>query len=143
MSAYKRIKVNITDRDILVEALSSLGLKAEEVGAAKNLRNFEGNITEHRANIIARREQLNEKFTTGVSNDLGFHWNAERGAYDIICSEYDAKQKVDERVVQAYAKVALEKVLASQRFALVETTSNDQLRQKQQVKIKIRAKKVI
>lgn len=142
MSAYKKIKCEIRNQDILVESLKSMGLEPAIHEEAKALVGYQGDKRQQTAEIIVSKVQLNKMFT-GSSNDLGFKWNEKELKYDIICSDYDVSCHIADRVKQAYAKTAIEKVLAERKFTISSSTSNNNLQQRKQTKVNIVAHKVV
>jgi hypothetical protein len=141
MSAYKLIKCCIKDLDSLQKALKDLGLTPQIHEEPKKLRGYLNDDREQMAEIIIPKEQLNKLFTK-ASNDLGFTFNEETGQYDMICSEYDEKLNIPGRIKQAYAKAVIEEALEAQYFS-VESNDNEELRQKNQIKVQIVGKKFI
>jgi hypothetical protein len=140
MSAYKKIECNIVDKDTLLEALELLGLKTDVFVEPRHLFGYRGDLRQETAHIVVSREELNNKFT-GASNDIGFLWNGEK--YDFIISEYDKKSKVDQRVIQAYVKVALEKALAKQGYKIKVNINNEDLQKRAINELNIVARKLI
>jgi hypothetical protein len=141
MSAYKLIKCTIKDLDSLLKALASLGFDPKTYDEPKSLRGFLNDEREQKAEIIIPKEQMNKLFTK-ASNDLGFTFNEETQEYDMICSEYDDKLNIPGRIKQAYAKCVIEEALESQYFS-VESNENEELRQRNHIKVQIVGKKFI
>lgn len=141
MSAYKRIKCTIQDKDTLIKALAVMGLTAQIHDAPQALRGYSGDLRQNKAEIIVLKEDLNTVFT-GASNDLGFTFNNAAQSYDIICSEYDLAHNLPARVKQAYAKVVIEEALENQYFS-VNSTPNEQLSQRPRVKVQVVGQKYI
>ena len=142
MSAYKRYNCTFTDRDILLEALKILGLKAVEHKTPQPLIGFEGKAREQKADIIVSKESLDENFTS-CSNDLGFAWNPAQNSFDMIVSDYDAGKKVPERIRQAYAKIALERLMEEHRFTIEECTDSSELAQRTRIDVNIVASTIM
>lgn len=140
MSAYKKIECNIVDKDTLLEALKLLGLKTEVFNEPKHLFGYKGDQRQETAHIVVLRQELNDKFT-GASNDIGFLWNGEK--YDFIISDYDKKFKVDQRVIQAYVKVALEKALAKQGYKIKVNINDEEFLKRTMSEMEIVARKII
>ena len=140
MSAYKKIECNIVDKDTLLEALKLLGLKTEVFNEPRHLFGYKGDKRQETAHIVISRQELNEKFT-GSSNDIGFLWNGEK--YDFIVSDYDKKFKVDQRVIQAYVKVALEKALAKQGYKIKVNINDEEFLKRTMSEMEIVARKII
>ncbi len=142
MSAYKCLKCSIVDKNTLVKALNILGLKHNVHDTPQKLEGFGGDQRSQSAEIVVKRSELNEVFT-GASNDLGFRWNPNSNEYEMIVSDYDLHCGVKGRVIQAYAKVAIEQAMKLNRFSVTKSTEINQLNQKARVKVNIIAKKVI
>lgn len=118
MSAYVILTCEfVVDKEILCQALTKLGLKYEEHENAEQLMGWGGDLRTQRAEIIVRKNELNQKYTR-LSNDIGFKWNDTHKRYDIVCSDYDKSMKVDERVKQAYAATALENEMKRRGFKI-------------------------
>lgn len=141
MSAYKKITCNLTHKNSLLKALKTLGFEIETYEIPKNLLGYKNDVRPEVANIIVRKEQLNS--FTGASNDLGFLWVEAENKYEMICSEYDTAHKIDERVIQAYAKVVLEEALEKQGFKIKVNIADTDLQNKKQIPIQIVARKII
>ncbi|MBS1722276.1 MAG: DUF1257 domain-containing protein [Armatimonadetes bacterium] len=90
------------------------------------LEGWFGDRRSQKAEIVVRRSELNKKFT-GLSNDLGFRWNSANESFDIVCSDYDMGMRIDNRVKQAYAAVAVERAMRRNDFR-VETTFDNKRR---------------
>jgi hypothetical protein len=116
VSAYKKIECDIVDKDSLLEALELLDLEAEVHENPINLKGYRGDVRNEKAHIVIDKQQVN-KFT-GASNDIGFLWNEAENKYEFIVSEYDQRFKMDQRVIQAYIKVVLEKALKKNGFKI-------------------------
>lgn len=124
MSAYKLIKCTLKDKDILLKALKDLGFSPETHDSPKKLRGYLGDLRNEEAEIIVPKEQINKLFTK-ASNDIGFKWNEVLEQYDMICSEYDEKLKVSNKIKQSYAKCVIEQALEAQYFSVEsESLSN-------------------
>ncbi len=67
MSAYKKIKCNLVNKESLLKALEVLGFQADVYENAVNLKGYRNDIRKEVANIIVTKEQLNS--FTGASND--------------------------------------------------------------------------
>lgn len=141
MSAYKKIQCDITDKDSLLEALSLLDLEAVVLNEPKHLKGYRGDTREETAHIIIPKEQVN-KFT-GASNDIGFLWNDKENKYDFICSDYDKAKSMDQRIIQAYVKVVLEKALAKNGFKIKVNIDEENLKRKIMSDLEITARKII
>jgi hypothetical protein len=141
MSAYKKIECDIVDKDSLLEALSLLGFSPDVLNEPKNLKGYRGDERKEIAHIIIPRDQVN-KFT-GASNDIGFFWNESEKKYDFILSDYDKAQKMDQRVIQSYVKIVLEKALKKNGFKIKVNINEEDLLKKQLSDLEIKARKII
>jgi hypothetical protein len=142
MSAYKRIKCKIVNKECLIQALDNLNLKHTVHEKPTALRGYEGGLRNQKAEIIVEKEILNKSFT-GASNDLGFIWNEKEEVYDMICSAYDANVKVPQRIMQAYAMVVIQKAAEANHFSLKQGVDNSKLQTKTRQKVKLVFGKVI
>lgn len=142
MSAYKKIECTIIDKDSLLEALDFLELEYSEHDDPKNLTGYMNDIRNDLANIIISKESLNLKYT-GASNDIGFLWNEVEQKYEFICSEYDKRKNMDARIIQAYAKIVIEKALVKNGYKTTIIITDDLSRRRAIEDIEIVAKKLI
>ena len=141
MSAYKKIECDIVDKDSLLEALELLDLQAEVHENPINLKGYRGDVRNEKAHIVIDKQQVN-KFT-GASNDIGFLWNEAENKYEFIVSEYDQRFKMDQRVIQAYVKVVLEKALKKNGFKIKVNIDESILKRKIMSDLEITARKII
>ena len=141
MSAYKKIECEIVDKDTLLEALSLLGFSPDVLNEPRSLRGYRGDERKEVAHVIIPRDQVN-KFT-GASNDIGFFWNEADQKYTFILSEYDKKMHMDQRIIQAYVKVVLEKALAKNGFKIKVNIDEENLKRKIMSDLEITARKII
>ena len=141
MSAYKKIECEIVDKDCLLEALSLLGFTPEVLVEPKKLTGYRGDQRKEVAHIIIPRDQIN-KFT-GASNDIGFFWNEAEQKYDFICSDYDKAKNMDQRIIQAYVKVAIEKALAKNGFKIKVNINDEEFLKRTMSEMEIVARKLI
>ncbi len=141
MSAYKKIECDIVDKDSLLEALELLDLEAEVHENPINLKGYRGDVRNEKAHIVIDKQQVN-KFT-GASNDIGFLWNEAENKYEFIVSEYDQRFKMDQRVIQAYVKVVLQKALKKNGFKIKVNIDEDNLKRKIMSDLEITARKII
>ena len=141
MSAYKKIECEIVDKDCLLEALSLLGFTPEVLVEPKKLTGYRGDQRKEVAHIIISRDQIN-KFT-GASNDIGFFWNEVEQKYDFICSDYDKAKNMDQRIIQAYVKVAIEKALAKNGFKIKVNINDEEFLKRTMSEMEIVARKLI
>ena len=141
MSAYKKIECQIVDKECLLEALSLLGFNPDVLNEPKNLKGYRGDERKEVAHIIIPRDQVN-KFT-GASNDIGFFWNEKEQKYDFILSDYDKAKIMDQRIIQAYVKIALEKALAKNGFKIKVNINDEEFLKRTMSEMEIVARKII
>ena len=141
MSAYKKIECEIVDKDCLLEALSLLGFTPDVLNEPKSLKGYRGDERKEVAHIIISRDQIN-KFT-GASNDIGFFWNEKEQKYDFILSDYDKAKIMDQRIIQAYVKIALEKALAKNGFKIKVNINDEEFLKRTMSEMEIVARKII
>lgn len=142
MSAYKKIECDFVDKDILLKALSLLGFEASMHDEPVNLTDYMGKQRSEKATIVVGRDQINSMFT-GASNDIGFIWNEESKKYDMICSEYDKRLLIDFRVIQAYAKEAIEAVLKKNGFKIKVNIAEEEFKKRQMTDMTLKVRKII
>ena len=141
MSAYKKIECEIVDKNCLLEALSLLGFSPDVFVEPKKLQGYRGDQRNEVANIVISRDQVN-KFT-GASNDIGFLWNEKENKYDFIVSDYDVAKKMDQRIIQAYVKIAIEKALAKNGFKIKVNINDEEFLKRTMSEMEIVARKLI
>lgn len=141
MSAYKKIECEIVDKDCLLEALKLLGFSPDVFVEPEKLKGYRGDQRNEVANIVISRDQVN-KFT-GASNDIGFLWNGSENKYDFIVSDYDVAKKMDQRIIQAYVKVVLEKALAKNGFKIKINVNDEEFLNRTMSEMEIVARKLI
>jgi hypothetical protein len=141
MSAYKKIECEIVDKDCLLEALKLLGFLPDVFVEPEKLKGYRGDQRNEVANIIISREQVN-KFT-GASNDIGFLWNGSENKYDFIVSDYDVAKKMDQRIIQAYVKVAIQKALEKNGFKIKVNINDEEFLNRTMSEMEIVARKLI
>ena len=141
MSAYKKIECEIVDKECLLEALSLLGFNPDVLNEPKNLKGYRGDERKEVAHIIIPRDQVN-KFT-GASNDIGFFWNEKEQKYDFILSDYDKAKIMDQRIIQAYVKIALEKALSKNGFKIKVNINDEEFLKRTMSEMEIVARKII
>ena len=141
MSAYKKIECDIVDKESLLEELSLLGFTPDVLVEPKHLTGYRGDERKETANIIISKDQVN-KFT-GASNDIGFLWNQKENKYDFIVSDYDKAKLMDQRIIQAYVKVVLEKALKKNGFKIKVNINEEDLLKRQLSDLEIKARKII
>ena len=141
MSAYKKIECEIVDKDCLLEALSLLGFSPDVFIEPEKLKGYRGDKRNEVANIVISRDQVN-KFT-GASNDIGFLWNEKENKYDFILSDYDKAKIMDQRIIQAYVKIAIEKALAKNGFKIKVNINDEEFLKRTMSEMEIVARKLI
>lgn len=141
MSAYKKIECEIVDKDCLLEALALLGFQPDVFLEPQKLKGYRGDQRNEVANIVISKDQVN-KFT-GASNDIGFLWNETENKYDFIVSDYDVAKKMDQRIIQAYVKVAIEKALAKNGFKIKVNINDEDFLKRTLSEMEIVARKLI
>ena len=141
MSAYKKIECDIVDKESLLEALNLLGFTPEVLNEPKHLTGYRGDERKETAHIIISKDQVN-KFT-GASNDIGFLWNDKSNKYDFIVSDYDKAKLMDQRIIQAYVKIVLEKALKKNGFKIKVNINEEDLLKRQLSDLEIKARKII
>lgn len=142
MSAYKKIECTILDKESLLAALDFLELEYQVYEDPQNLKGYMNDIRKDLANIIISKESLNLKYT-GASNDIGFLWNETEQKYEFICSEYDKRKNMDARIIQAYAKIVIEKALEKNGYKTTISITDDLQKRRALEDIEIVAKKLI
>ena len=141
MSAYKKIECEIVDKDTLLEALGLLGFSPDVLNEPKSLKGYRGDERKEVAHVIIPRDQVN-KFT-GASNDIGFFWNETEQKYLFILSDYDKKMHMDQRIIQAYVKVAIEKALVKNGFKIKVNINDEDFLKRTISEMEIVARKII
>jgi len=142
MSAYKRIECEFKDKETLLEALDFLGLEYRVCDSPENLKGWKNDIRGEKADIIVLKESLN-KTITGASNDLGFLWNEEEKRFEMICSNYDQSREVDKKIIQSYAKSAMEKVLKENGFKTKVSIKKEDILAKKMQELKMTVRKIV
>ena len=61
----------------------------------------------------------------------------------MICSDYDKANKMDERVIQAYAKTVLEEALEEQGYKIKINIEESELKNRKQAQINIVSSKIV
>jgi hypothetical protein len=78
-----------------------------------------------------------------VFNGIGFLWNQKENKYDFIVSDYDKAKLMDQRIIQAYVKVVLEKALKKNGFKIKVNINEEDLLKRQLSDLEIKARKII
>jgi Protein of unknown function (DUF1257) len=113
MSAYKTIKCSFKDKKTLLESLKSLGYKPVEYEEKHNLRGYQNDTREEKAEIIVPKEQI-----LRASNDLGFSYDEKEKEFIMLCSDFDNHQGVSDKVRQSYAVTAIKNALKKNKFSI-------------------------
>lgn len=119
MSAYKTITCSFKNKNILIEALKSLDYQPEVHEEKHNLTGYQSDTREEQAEIIVPKSQISHS-----SNDLGFTYDHGLGEYIMVCSEYDLKKGIGDRVKQSYAVTAIKSALKKNRFNVAQEVKN-------------------
>lgn len=119
MSAYKKIQCSFTNKDMLLKALTELGIKHQVHASPVDLINsYHASVV--RAEIVASRESMRSAGLS-VYGDVGFEWNQTAGQYDVHITD-DHQHKITNKITQAYAKCTIETALAQNRFTQIKST---------------------
>lgn len=104
MSHFTRVRTQLRDPRLLVEALGAVGYRQVEVHATpQTLYGYQGDPRAERAEVVVRREHIGR-----ASNDIGFARRAD-GSYEAIISSYDRGRHSEAwlaELAQAYGRVA-------------------------------------
>lgn len=130
MSAFKKIVCDFKDKNLLISSLKELGFIPEIHNSPVKLKGYQGDIRQEQAEIIVPKEQINKLLSAQHgSNDVGFIHDSVNDKYIMICSEYDIRMGVGDRIKQSYAKTAIEQALAKHKFNIVHSDKeHNQLR---------------
>lgn len=104
MSHFTRIRTQLRDRDVLVEALAKLGHREVEThDQAQTLYGYQGDARPERAEVVIRRRHIGT-----ASNDIGFARRPD-GTFEAIISDFD-RRKYDAtwltKLTHSYSHVA-------------------------------------
>ena len=116
MSKYVAVDTCITDQDLLVESLRSMGYRPVVYPIAAHLLDYQGKSRSQTAEVIVPRQQV------GIaSNDIGFK-RQPNGVFQRISSEFDNRQKyLNQKVLErTYGKLGTLREMTEKGFALVE-----------------------
>lgn len=123
MSEFNIVEVQYKDEACLVASLEELGYKCDIHNEAKNLRGYQDDIREQKANLIIKKENIGS-----ASNDIGF-LRKKDGTYEMIISEYDIKckhgKKFTETLKQIYGKNMTLKAAAKLGLKHVSTKTDE------------------
>lgn len=87
MSHFTRIRTQLRDAEVLVEALAAVGHRTVEVhDDPQTLYGYRGDARPEKAEVVIRREHVGT-----ASNDIGFA-RREDGTFEAIISEYDRRR---------------------------------------------------
>lgn len=118
MSAYKTLICTFKDKETLVDSLINLGWKPM-VDQPQKLRGYRNDLRDISADIIVTKDQL-----SAASNDLGFKFDPALNEFLMICSDYDCKIGISDKVKQSYAITAVKKALSKNKFTIKEEIKN-------------------
>lgn len=111
MSHFVTVETQFKDKDCLLKALQEVQWSLDQIeinDTPRHLYGYKGDQREQTAEIIIRR-----KYVGGLSNDIGFVWDPQKGAYQVIISEYDQNRYGPEwrgRLTQTYSRFLIEKI---------------------------------
>jgi hypothetical protein len=122
MSHYARLNIQAQQKyeAELVAALGEhFGAAGVEVhDTAKGLKDWQGQSTKEKAEIIIRKDTLSQKLgRTVLANDLGYKRNNDEG-YDVIADEAGFPKAHQDLVAQYYAEKVASKKLKAQGYAV-------------------------
>jgi hypothetical protein len=84
LSHFTRIRTQLRDAEVLVEALRAVGHRQVEVhDQPQTLYGYRGDARPEKAEVVIRRKHISR-----LSNDIGFARRSD-GAFEAIISEYD------------------------------------------------------
>lgn len=87
MSHFTRIRTQLRDAEVLVEALRAVGHgKVEVHDEPRTLYGYRGDARQEKAEVVIRRAHIGS-----ASNDIGFA-RREDGSFEAIISEYDQRK---------------------------------------------------
>lgn len=120
MSHFNEVKTKIKNPELLVQALSNIGLTAIVHKQPVHLHGYVGDTREQLAHIVVKGGKGGNSGLSPASNDLGFYREAD-GTYRMIISDYDTGflrnryardlPSFDARLKQEYALAAAKQVL--------------------------------
>lgn len=131
MSAYREIKTEFRNAASLRQALDDLGIVYDTTSDTKantlSLFGFHGDQRPEKVNIAIRRHWVNQNWSGGMSNDIGFAWDGKQ--YAAIVSDYDGGlQKVQtgmDLLKQRYAVLELRRMARSRGYNVTEQYQED------------------
>jgi hypothetical protein len=104
MSHFTRIRTALSDADLLVQALATVGFTTVEThDTPQTLYGYQGDARPDRAEVIIRRAHIGR-----LSNDIGFR-RRDDGTFEAVISEYDRSrynQPWLTKVARAYGHAA-------------------------------------
>ena len=131
MSAYREIKTEFRNAASLRKALEELGIVCDTTSDTKAniypLFGYQGDQRPETVNIRIRRHWVNQNWSGGSSNDIGFAWDGKQ--YVAIVSEYDrGLPKVQaglDQLRQRYAVIELRRQAKSRGYNVTEQYQED------------------
>ena len=117
MSHFSTIKTELRDRDALVAALTALG-HAPTAGPAQ-VRGYRGQLETADLVVLAPK-----------GGDLGFRWNAQNGAYELVTDLdlWSLQVPAERFLAKLNQRYALEAILAASEaegFQVAQQTNQD------------------
>lgn len=139
MSVYKVIKTEFRSLESLKAALADMGVQYKTSldgrGADLALYGYINDQRPERAALVIRRGWLNthwsgmtpERPWQGMSNDIGFAWDAEARAYQGIVSEYDQTACAENlnQLRQRYAYHEVHRLARAKGYNVIASESVD------------------
>lgn len=119
MSAYKKITCSFKNKEILVEALENINYKPIIYEDKQKLKGYQNDIRNESAEIIIPKQQISK-----LSNDIGFSFDNTLDEYYMVCSDYDLKSGVGDKIKQSYAITAIRSALKKNKFTVSSETKN-------------------
>lgn len=109
MSKYKVIQTEFRNPESLKKALTDLAVPFECARDPKvpslSLYGYMGDERPERASFVIRRHQVNQHWSGGMSNDLGFAWDGQQ--FTVQISDYDSGKSAEllalDRLRQRYS----------------------------------------
>ena len=114
MSHFSTVKTELRQLDPLVQALKDMGYPPEQ--GERSVRGYQGQTVT--ADLAV---------TMQVGGDLGFHWNAQSGAYELVTDLDLWKQQIPierflAKLTQRYALNTVLAATANEGFQVAEQT---------------------
>lgn len=118
MSAYKKLKGKMSDKETLIAALTQVEWKPghkwtrqmiEVHDTPVGMSGYSNEERANKANILVRKQHM-----PGCYNDIGFVWNPETEAYDLIISDLNTSMGLSQKWLDSlgiqYGMEAVKKV---------------------------------